>query len=131
MIFYNCNTCGLLTSEIFNRCPECGVYSNKTKESYEKVKICDELSKKMESTIKWIDIEDKKPIGFGWYLVVLKPINFKEFENEKDLNDWIESYGLDKVWFNNGEFWNSKKGTGIELTERVICWADIPSVPLL
>lgn len=84
----------------------------------------------MESIIKWIDIKNKKPIDFGWYLAVLKPINFKEFENEKDLNDWIEDYGLEKVWFNNGEFWNSRKGIGINITERITYWAEIPNVPL-
>jgi hypothetical protein len=85
----------------------------------------------MESTIKWINIKDKKPTGFGWFLVVLKPVNFKDFENEKDLNSWIEKYGLEKIWFNNGKFWDSKNGVGLDISERVIYWGNIPSVPLL
>jgi len=36
MIFYKCN-CGLITNEIFKRCPSCGVESKKIKEEYEKV----------------------------------------------------------------------------------------------
>jgi hypothetical protein len=85
----------------------------------------------MESIIKWIDIKNNKPIGFGWYLVVLKPVNFKDFENEKDFNNWIQDYGLEKVWFNNGTFWDSKKGVGIDILDRVVYWAEVPSVPLL
>lgn len=85
----------------------------------------------MESIIKWINIKDKRPIEFGWFLVVLKPVNFKDFDDEKELNSWIEDYGLEKVWFNNGKFWNSKKGVGLDISERVVYWADIPNVPSL
>lgn len=84
----------------------------------------------MESIIQWIDITNKRPIGFGWYLVVLMPVNFEEFKDKKDLNDWITSYGLDKVWFNNGEFWDSKKGPGNVVSDRITHWANIPSVPI-
>lgn len=41
MILYKCNICGLLTSEIFKRCPLCGVDGGKTKELYEKVEDCE------------------------------------------------------------------------------------------
>jgi hypothetical protein len=33
MIFYKCN-CGLITNEMFKRCPSCGVESKKIKEEY-------------------------------------------------------------------------------------------------
>jgi hypothetical protein len=63
-------------------------------------------------------------------LVVLKPVNFKDFEDEKELNDWIKDFGFEKVWFNNSKFW-SREHTGIDISERVTNWADIPDVPLL
>lgn len=84
----------------------------------------------MESVIRWINGKDTKPIESGWYMVVLKPVNFQEFDDERRLNGWIEDYGLDKVWFNNGCFWDSKSGPGIDITDRVIYWGNIPTVPL-
>lgn len=37
MIFYKC-TCGLMTNELFKRCPSCGIESKKIKEEYAKVR---------------------------------------------------------------------------------------------
>lgn len=34
MIFYKCNICGLITNDIFTRCPNCGVENRWTNETY-------------------------------------------------------------------------------------------------
>lgn len=37
MIMYECNVCGLITSNIFKICPSCGVNSTKTKKEFTEV----------------------------------------------------------------------------------------------
>lgn len=80
----------------------------------------------MESVIKWINIKDRTPTGFGWKLVVLRPSNFYEFENDKKTNDWTKKCGFDKIWFNDNKFWQDR----VEIMDRVIYWAEIPKFPL-
>lgn len=46
MIFYKCNICGLLCSELFNKCPSCGVESIKTQESYSRIVLAKKLPQK-------------------------------------------------------------------------------------
>ena len=46
MVFYKCGICELLTSEVFKKCPSCGVDGLKTKELYAKVVDMGELLSK-------------------------------------------------------------------------------------
>lgn len=79
------------------------------------------------SIISWIDINDKKPIGSGWYMVVLKPKNHMDFiNNPKEMNDWIECFGINKLWWNNGVFWQES----CNVNDRVTYWGNIPKVPI-
>ncbi len=89
----------------------------------------------MKSIIKWIDIEDKKPKEYGWYMTVSMPTNYIYFKNKPNIiNDWITKFGIDKTWFNEGEFW-ARRGYVSEaitsITNRIIYWAEIPEVPKL
>lgn len=81
----------------------------------------------MTTIINWNDINNEKPFESGWYMVVLQPVNHREFiDCPSEMNDWISAFGINKMWFNNGEFW----GDRCKITDRVIYWGDIPSVPL-
>jgi hypothetical protein len=83
----------------------------------------------MESIIKWNKIDEIKPPEFGWVVVILKPVNHKECEQSAiSMNDWISQFGFDKVWYNNFKFWDSKKGYGIDITDRIIYWAEVPNI---
>lgn len=46
MLFYKCGTCGLLSSELFTKCPSCGVDSIKTQEMYSKIVFAGKLPQK-------------------------------------------------------------------------------------
>lgn len=87
-----------------------------------------------DTIIKWTDRSKSSPFrNFGWYLVVLKPKNFKECEdNGTDYSEWISSYGFDKAWYNDYRFWVSDPhGYGTEeVTNRVIMFAELPKVSI-
>lgn len=79
------------------------------------------------SVIDWISIDDEKPFESGWYMVVLKPKNYMEFiDNPRQMNDWMSSFGMNKIWYHNGEFWED----GYKITGRIAHWGQMPSVPL-
>lgn len=79
------------------------------------------------SVITWINIEDASPVKTGWYMVVLKPKNYKDFsDNPKKMNSWIEKFGIEKLWWNDGVFWQES----CHVNERVNYWAHIPKVPI-
>lgn len=78
--------------------------------------------------IDWMDVKNGKPISSGWYMVVLLPKNHSEFANNpSEMNSWIRRFGINKIWYHNGEFWINHEIS----TDRVIYWSEIPSVPLL
>lgn len=79
------------------------------------------------STIIWINKNDKKPLDSGWYMVVLVPRNYEEFKNRpSDMNGWIESFGINKLWWNDGDFWEENH----IVTDRVTHWGLLPEVPV-
>lgn len=79
------------------------------------------------SVINWINKNDKKPLESGWYMVVLMPKNHEEFRKcPTDMNSWIKKFGINKLWWNNGHFWEDN----FEVTDRVTHWALLPEVPL-
>ena len=83
----------------------------------------------LSTTIYWINAKNILPIESGWYMVVLIPVNYEDFkDNPKEMNEWIKKFGLQRLWFNNGEFWESHK----IITNRVIYWGNIPkdNIPL-
>lgn len=84
--------------------------------------------------IEWEDFKYCNPIiNFGWYLVVLKPKNWKECEDGKlNYADWVSSYGFEKAWYNNSKFYVANPhvyGTE-EVTDRVGLFAKLPKVSL-
>lgn len=82
---------------------------------------------KEASKITWINIRDEKPPESGWYMVVLKPKNYMEFiDNPKIMNSWINKFGINKMLWNNREFWEGSS----EITDRVTYWGYLPTVPL-
>lgn len=35
----------------------------------------------VDTIIHWTKLENKKvPVGYGWYVTILKPVNYQEFE---------------------------------------------------
>jgi len=62
MIFYKCN-CGLITNEIFKRCPSCGVESKKIKEEYEKVYVSTGLFKTESESLSGIFGSERKSLS--------------------------------------------------------------------
>jgi len=79
--------------------------------------------KDMKTLIEWHDINKELPKhNFGWYFVILKPVNFEELEKENSSYvDWVESYGLEKAWLNGYRWWVADPhgyGTS-EVTNRV------------
>ena len=88
----------------------------------------------MQTIINWIDIKDKKPTTSGWYMTICMPVNYDEFKDNPSLmNDWIAYYGIDKTWFNNGDFWSRRDYEKIsrKITDRVIFWSEITEIPQL
>lgn len=88
----------------------------------------------MKTIINWIDIKNEKPTTSGWYMTICMPVNYYEFKDNPSLmNDWIADYGIDKTWFNNGDFWSRRNHERVsrEITDRVIFWSRIPEVPQL
>ena len=84
-----------------------------------------------KTVITWYKYKDRYSAlrEFGWCLVILKPKNFKECDDEGlDYSDWIASYGFEKAWFNNGDFWVANPhGYGTEkVTDRVALVAPLP-----
>jgi len=78
--------------------------------------------------INWNDINNERPLESGWYMVVLQPVNHKEFiDCPSEMNSWISAFGINKKWFHNGEFWGENNNT---ITDRVTHWCEIPRVPL-
>lgn len=79
------------------------------------------------SEINWINIKDARPLEEGWYIVLLKPKNYKDFlNNPKKMNSWIEKFGIEKLWFKDKVFWQES----CHVNNRVTYWAYIPKVPL-
>ena len=83
-----------------------------------------------KTTIDWYKYKDRCDVlrEFGWCLVILK-LNFKECDDEGlDYNNQVASYGFEKAWFNNGDFWVvNPHGRGTEkVTDRVALVAKLP-----
>lgn len=80
--------------------------------------------KDMKTVIEWNDITKELPVhNFGWYFVILKPVNFDELENDnQSYADWVQSYGLEKAWLNGYKWWIADShGYGTkEVTKRVM-----------
>lgn len=77
--------------------------------------------------LTWIPVSFKMPRVYGWYVVALNPVNYKEFENDnKQMNSWRTESGCKVLWFENGEFWEDDK----EITDRVTHWGYCPKVPM-
>lgn len=87
----------------------------------------------IKTIINWISVKDKIPTTYGWYMTICVPRNYEEFnKNPSEMNDWIAQFGIDKTWFNNGNFFDrDKKAYPREITDRIIYWAEIPNVPQL
>jgi len=87
-----------------------------------------------ETIIQWSKYNAEFPKrNFGWYLVILKPVNFKECElNGLDYADWIASYGFEKAWYNNHKFYiaNPHGYRTEEVTDRVELFAELPKVAI-
>lgn len=80
------------------------------------------------SIIHWVNRRYIRPTKTGWYMGVLLPENYMDLQDNVEIvNDWIEKYGIDKIWWDNSSFW--KNGKDIYL--RVLYWAKIPSVPVI
>lgn len=78
------------------------------------------------SIINWNDINELLPSRIGWYLVVLMPKNYTDFtDNKVAMNAWIESFGIEKLWYNNSAFWKDH----LEINDRILYWAHLPKVP--
>jgi len=62
MIFYKCN-CGLITNEIFKRCPSCGVESKRIREEYEKAQESSSLFKTESESISGLFENKRKSLS--------------------------------------------------------------------
>lgn len=77
-----------------------------------------------ETIIHWNRLENNNvPIGYGWYVAILKPRNHDEFDNINEYKDWIEQCGFNLIWCNNGKFWEDH----INITDRVLFYAKRPN----
>jgi hypothetical protein len=85
--------------------------------------------------MNWIDISEKLPQKAGWYSAAIVPVNH-DSKNPSNSNDWRESFGFSKVWFNPDavyKWWEpDDHGHGSKaIDKRVTHWADLPKVPML
>ncbi len=53
---------------------------------------------------EWKKVDDNYPFIDGWCVVILGPVNM-EYKNYKEHINWIKSFGFEKAWCNNGNFW--------------------------
>lgn len=95
------------------------------------INTCKEIKPIKQTGINWYKYKDRHEVlrEFGWCLVILKPVNFKECEdNGYDYSEWVSSYGFDKALFHNGDFWIADwHGHGtIKVTNRVVLVANLP-----
>jgi hypothetical protein len=82
--------------------------------------------------INWKEIKDGVPTEYGWYSVAINPVNWVDFEDKTELNNWRLSFGFSKAWY-NGSIWSEADFHGIDskdITDRVTHWANLPQVPL-
>lgn len=88
MKLYKCN-CGLVTNEIFKRCPSCGVESKKeTMNQYDYKKNLEHLRERYLNKIKWLEIHinsDNQDNNMGFIDGLLTAIH--------DINEMLD--GLD------------------------------------
>jgi hypothetical protein len=84
----------------------------------------------MKTIINWTRFygDNKPSSSFGWYVVILKPHNYKELEEtNRSYTMWIKECGFNIRWYHDGEFWEDHK----PITDRVLYYAERPNGLLL
>ncbi|RLC98914.1 MAG: hypothetical protein DRI46_10475 [Chloroflexi bacterium] len=70
--------------------------------------------------------------SFGWYLGILKPIDYEDCDNKNsDYTDWMVKFGLEKIWYNNRKFWQcdqERTHPAKELGNRLLAWSMLPDL---
>lgn len=84
----------------------------------------------MESVITWNDFKKIIPEDGKWYLAIVMPKNYDEFLNDKcRMNDWIEQFGIEILWYCNGSFWDvNKSEIVLNVSDRVLFWSELPKI---